>query len=92
VVVGDGAADGRLGGGEVGGELGDAPAVVQQGVQAGTQVGEAEPPGLLVELVVVAAVDPEVALDGQAATRWCYWGCCPCARSAGCHAAPGDLP
>jgi hypothetical protein len=28
VMVGDGAADGRLGGGEVGGELGDAPAVI----------------------------------------------------------------
>jgi hypothetical protein len=64
VVVGDGAADGRLGGGEVGGELGDAPAVVQQRVQAGGEVGEAQAPGLLVEVAAAAIV------DGEAAAKW----------------------
>jgi hypothetical protein len=59
VVVGDGAADGRLGGGE----LGDAPAVVQQNVQAGAQVGEAQPCGLLVEVAAVGTLDGEAVLD-----------------------------
>jgi hypothetical protein len=70
VVVGEGAADGRLAGGQVGGELVDAPAVIDEGLQAGAEVGEAEPFGLLVELTVVAAVDREAALDAEAAGRW----------------------
>jgi hypothetical protein len=69
VVVGDGGADGRLGGGEVGGELGDTPALVQQSLQAAAQIGRAEPPGLLVELMVLAAVDAEAALDEETATQ-----------------------
>jgi hypothetical protein len=92
VVVGDGVADGRLGGGEVGGELGGAPAIVEQGLQAGAQVGEAEASGLLVELMVMAAVDPEATVDGQAAGQACWWGCFPCARGAGRPTTPGDPP
>jgi hypothetical protein len=53
----------------VGGELGDAPAVIQQGAQAAAQVGEAKPSGLLVELMVAAAVDPEAAIEDQATMR-----------------------
>jgi hypothetical protein len=72
VLVGDSAADRRLGGIEVGGELGDAPAVVQEGVQAGAQVGEAQACGLLLEVVAAAAiVDPETALDREAARQTC---------------------
>jgi len=92
VVVGDGGADGHLGGGQAGGELGDAPAVVEQGLQARAQVGEAQASGLLVELMVLAAVDPNTALDAQAARRTGCWWCCPCARGAGSPTTPGDPP
>jgi hypothetical protein len=71
-------ADRCRGGVEVGGERGDAPAVVQQGLQAAAKVGEAQPSGLLVELMVVAA-DAEAALDGQAATQTSCWEWFPCA-------------
>ncbi len=91
VVIGDGATDDRLGGAKVAGELGDAPAVVQQGLQAAGQIGEAQPSGLLVELMVMAAVDLEPAPDDQTTRQRCWWGCFPCARGAGCPAAPGDL-
>ena len=90
VVIGDGAADRLLGGGEVAGELGDAPAVVQQGLQAAAGVGEAQAAGLLVEVAVVAAVDPEAAVDAEVARQTCWWGCFPCARGAGSNATPED--
>ena len=63
VVVGDGAADRRLGGGQVAGELGDAPAVLQQRLHAGAEVGKAQAAGLLVEVAVAATVNPEPTVD-----------------------------
>jgi hypothetical protein len=72
-MVGDGAADDRVGGVEVPGELGDAPAAVQQGLQAAAQVGEAQASGLLLEVAAAAIVDGEPALDRQAARQTCWW-------------------
>jgi hypothetical protein len=68
-VVGDGAANGRLGGVEVGGEPGDAAAVVQQGLQAAAEVREAQASGLLVEVAMAAIVDGEAAAEDQAARQ-----------------------
>jgi hypothetical protein len=72
VGVVDRAADGRLGGVEVGGELGDAPTVIDKGVQAGAEVSEAQPSGLLVEVMAATVDDGEAAVDGQSA-RQGYW-------------------
>jgi hypothetical protein len=83
VVVGDGAADRRLGGAKVGGELGDAPAVVQQRLQTGAHAGEAQPPGLLVEAALLGVDDREATLNRQAARQTCSWWRFPCARCAG---------
>jgi hypothetical protein len=94
VVVGDGAADGRLGGVEVVGELGDAPAVTQQGLQAAAEVGEAQSSGLLVEAALLGVDDREAPLDNKVARRscccWWWWWCFPCARGAGRPTTPGD--
>jgi hypothetical protein len=76
LVVGDGAADGRLGGIQVAGKLGDAPAVVQEGLQAAARVGEVQACGLLVEVALLAVGDGEAAAEDQAARLagclWCF--------------------
>ncbi len=92
VVVGDGAADHRLGGVQVGSELGDAPALIQQGLQAAAEVGKAQAGGLLLEVALLAVGDGEAAAEDQAGRRMGCWGCFPCARSAGRPTPPGDPP
>jgi hypothetical protein len=73
LVVGNGAADGRVGGAE----LGNAPAVVQQGLQAGGQVGEAEASGPLVEVTLLAVDDGEATAKDKTTWQAGWWGCFP---------------